>query len=54
MSPEFIYYHQATPHGMYGRNVHAFQILQKRGIATEAKFNYGTNEHPSAEVYQSA
>jgi hypothetical protein len=37
---------------MYGRKV--FQILQKRGIATEAEFNYGTNEHPSAEVYQLA
>jgi len=30
--PEFIYYHQATPHGMYGRN--GFQILQKKGIPT--------------------
>jgi len=29
LSPEFIYYHHATPHGMYGRNV--FQILQKKG-----------------------
>jgi len=28
LSPKFIYYHQATPHGMYGRNV--FQILQKK------------------------
>jgi len=37
---------------MYGRNV--FQILQKKGIAIEAKFSYGTNEHPSAEVYQLA
>jgi len=37
---------------MYVRNV--FQILQKRGIATEAEFNYGTEEHPSAEVYHSA
>jgi len=35
-----------------GRNI--FQILKKRGIATEAEFNYGTNEHLSAEVYQSA
>jgi len=26
--PKFIYYHQATPCGMYGRNV--FQILQKK------------------------
>jgi len=32
-----------------GRNV--FQILQKRGIATEAKFRYGIQE---TEVYQSA
>jgi len=29
LSLEFIYYHQATPHGMYGRNV--FQILPKKG-----------------------
>jgi len=27
--PKFIYYHRATPCGMYGRNV--FQILQKKG-----------------------
>jgi len=37
---------------MYGRKV--FQILQKKGIPTEDKFNYGTNEHPNAEIYQSA
>jgi len=52
LSSEFIYYHQGTPHGMYGRNV--FQILQKKGIATKDKFSYGTNEHPSPEVYQLA
>jgi len=51
-SPEFIYYHQATPCRMYGRNV--FQIVQKKGIPTEDKFSYGTNEHPIAEIYQSA
>jgi len=45
LSPEFIYYHQATPCEMYGRNM--FQILQKKGIPTKAEFNYGTNEHPS-------
>jgi len=50
--PKFIYYHQATPHGMYGRNV--FQILQKKGIPTEDKFSYRTTERPSDEVYQSA
>jgi len=27
---------------------------QKRGIPTESEFSYGTEEHPSAEVYQSA
>jgi len=37
---------------MYGRNM--FQILQKKGIPTKAEFKYGTNEHPSAEVYQLA
>jgi len=37
LSPEFIYYHQATPHWMYGRNV--FQILQKKGISTEDEFS---------------
>jgi len=31
-----------------------FQILQKRGIATEAEISYGTEGHPSTEVYQSA
>jgi len=37
---------------MYGRNVQdVFQILQKRG---EVKFSYGTEGHPSTEVYQSA
>jgi len=50
--PEFIYYHQVTPSGMYGRNV--FQILQKKGIPTEDEFRYRTEEHPSNEVYQSA
>jgi len=52
LSPEFIDYHRATPHGMYGRNV--FQILQKKGIPTEDKFSYGTTKCPSDEVYQSA
>jgi hypothetical protein len=52
LSAKFIYYHQAAPHGMYGRNV--FQILQKKGIPTKEKFSYGTNEHPSPEVYQLA
>jgi len=52
LSPEFIYYHQATPRGMYGRNV--FQILQKKGISTEDEFSYGTTERPSDEAYQSA
>jgi len=52
LSPEFIYYHTVTPHGMYGWNV--FQIFQKRGITTEAEFSYGAEEHPSAEVYQLA
>jgi len=52
LSPEFIYYHQATPRGMYGQNV--FQILQKRGVATEEEFRYGMEEHPSDEVYKSA
>jgi len=52
LSPEFIYYHQATPRGMYGRNVD--QILQKKGIPTEDEFSYGTTKHPSDEVYQSA
>jgi len=28
LSPEHIYYHGATPRGMYGRNL--FQILQKK------------------------
>jgi len=37
---------------MYGRNV--LQILQKKDIATNDELSYGTNEHPSAEVYQSA
>jgi len=46
--PKFIYYHQATPRGMYGRNV--FQIL-KKGISTEDKFSYGTTEHSSDEAY---
>jgi len=50
--PKFIYYHQATPCGMYGRNV--FQILQKKGIPTKEEFSYRTNKHPSDEVYQSA
>jgi hypothetical protein len=35
--PKFIYYHQATPRGMYGRNV--FQILQKKGIPTKDEFS---------------
>jgi len=52
LSPKFIYYHQATPRGMYGRKV--IQLLQKKGIPTEDEFNYGANEHPSAEVYQLA
>jgi len=26
----------------------------KKGIATEAKFNYGTEEHPNADVYHLA
>jgi len=44
LSPKFIYYHQVTPLGMYGRKV--FQILQKKCIHTKDEFNYGTNEHP--------
>jgi len=50
--PEFIYYHRATPRGMYGRNV--FQILQKKGIPTEDEFSYKTTKRPSDEVYQLA
>jgi len=49
LSPEFIYYHLTTSCRMYGRNV--FQILQKK---RHSHLSYGTNEHPSAEVYHSA
>jgi len=49
--PEFIYYHGATPRGMYGRNV--FQILQKKGISTEDEFSYGMTKRPNDEVYRS-
>jgi len=52
LPPKFIYYHRSTPHGMYGRNL--LLLFQKRGIATEPQFSYGTEEHPSAEVYRLA
>jgi len=42
--PEFIYYHQATPRGMYGRNV--FQILQKKGYPQRASSAMGLPNVP--------
>jgi hypothetical protein len=31
-----------------------FRYYKKKGIPTKDEFNYGTNKHPSAKIYQSA